>query len=697
MSLIDVENAKQIRDPMDVLIKMEVPEDVSVSYSGYASSSKVADAVLDERGWPMRILADLQGNGFQLNGACQLYDPTVIPSATNGKLGVRSNIGQRLSITVTGDDTINGLSIVASGTDAVHFNGQTAALSGGQVIIPVGASSITIEFDPLTADTRAEVSTAMPGTSIQVTNDSLISCVVSLRSDLSIDDPTLPESEINIDMYNDVDISAVVATIPDDTPITYSAGYVGDMSQERQFYLSDQITWEDNILSIHATDSVRFLDFETEPLWVPAKTTTTGVYVYATPTDFLAALINLFKQAGMDIQIMAPCFRSRPVVLYNVNYKPSMLIPRGNLRDLIAFINNVFKIEGLDSEVFSDSYGTLPDIDSFWLSYVDGGWPSFTTVKPSAKWSINEDDAGDVKIITDRAVASITVQHKIAQNRTRSTSVGNVDWVHDGPAYPNLPSDPMLTVNYSLPKDEALKPLFPVLKNSANVPILPATVGGLSTGQCASYTEYVQIIPGDITVTSVAGNGKICVDNKSRQDSSNAESIYTQVIPTNARFTDTQLLGGKLVWPWRSLSQAWNKLVSIGEFEKTAETETIEITGTVCETVDSSYNGCSNGNNGMTVEADSLINGYMLFPLRDAGIDQPTLEGYPKMAYESLLNRSNITGSFKWKGDPRMQPRDVVNFHRLDGTVEEITLENITIHHEGGGTYAEITYRKGVC
>ena len=43
-----------------------------------------------------------------------------------------------------------------------------------------------------------------------------------------------------------------------------------------------------------------------------------------------------------------------------------------------------------------------------------------------------------------------------------------------------------------------------------------------------------------------------------------------------------------------------------------------------------------------------------------------------------------------------MQPRDVARFHRLDGSVEEITLESITITHEGGGTSAEITYRKGV-
>ena len=64
--------------------------------------------------------------------------------------------------------------------------------------------------------------------------------------------------------------------------------------------------------------------------------------------------------------------------------------------------------------------------------------------------------------------------------------------------------------------------------------------------------------------------------------------------------------------------------------------------------------------------------------------------------YLTLFERSNITGKFKWKGDPRMQPRDVFNFHRLDGTVEQCTIESIVLRHDGG-TVAEISYRKGVC
>lgn len=64
--------------------------------------------------------------------------------------------------------------------------------------------------------------------------------------------------------------------------------------------------------------------------------------------------------------------------------------------------------------------------------------------------------------------------------------------------------------------------------------------------------------------------------------------------------------------------------------------------------------------------------------------------------YASLFNRSNITGSFTWKGDPRMQPRDIFKFIRLDGTEETCTVERINLKHDEGGTSAEIKYRLGV-
>ena len=64
--------------------------------------------------------------------------------------------------------------------------------------------------------------------------------------------------------------------------------------------------------------------------------------------------------------------------------------------------------------------------------------------------------------------------------------------------------------------------------------------------------------------------------------------------------------------------------------------------------------------------------------------------------YGCILSASNLTGSFAFKGDPRMQPRDVFTFHRLDGTTELCTIESMTLKHQGGGTSADLTYRKGV-
>lgn len=666
MSAIDVENAKQIRDPMDVLIKMEVPEEVNLTYSGYASSSKVADAVLDERGWPMRMLADLQGNGFQLDGACRLYDPTVTPSATNGKLGVRGNIGQRLSITVTGDTIINGLSIVASGTDAVHFNGQTAALSGGQVIIPVGASSITIEFDPLTSDTRAEVSTAMAGTSIQVTNDSLISCVVSLRSDLSIDNPTLPESEINIDVYNDVDISEVVASIPDDTPITYSAGYVGDMSQNRQFYISGQITWADNVISIHAVDAVHFLDVEINPIalgdYMFTKTNVRG------PSHFIGAIKWLINSCGVEpVQVgllyegIAPIVRKNGYDLY---------FNRTNLRELIAHIVNVFKIDDVPSSAYAYDYGgSVPY--SFWINYVDAGRPKFSDIKPSPMWDIYEDDCGSISKVVEAKISMINLECLLLGNyNTNAAKIGSVSWQKGGPAFPSIDE---LTFHINGCKVEEV-----------NYYILPFD----STGHTTVWTQ--RMLP---TINVINDNNETIqtrpityqmVDSKSlqiyySQDPYDVASdprgvIYTQVMP-------------------KDNPQAWKDLIKKGVINDSDDVVNLDIIGAYHETFTEKLVFGDTSGKVLEIDNDDIA-GKLYF---SNATHTENGVAYPDMAMDSLLKRSNITGSFKWKGDPRMQPRDVVNFHRLDGTVEEITLENITIHHEGGGTYAEITYRKGIC
>ena len=683
MSLIDVENAKQIRDPMDVLIKMEVPEEVNLTYSGYSSSSKVADAVLDERGWPMRILADLQGNGFQLDGSCQLYDPTVTPSATNGKLGVRGNIGQRLSITVTGDTIINGLSIVASGTDAVHFNGQTATLSDGQVIIPVGASSITIEFDPLTSDTRAEVSTAMAGTSIQVTNDSIISCVVSLRSDLSIDNPTLPESEINIDIYNDVDIAEVVASIPDDTPITYSAGYVGDMSQERNFYVSGQVTWANNILSIHAVDAIHFLDKE-----VGGRISVSFGTLYDPTPSFITAMIGYeIYNAGVAFSsAIRGYYQGKTQTPVWKDYAEQVTTERESLRELIAFAMNVLRVKNITNDATSTkTVGTVTH--NFLFTYVDAGWPMLRTDNIIPAWEINEDDCGEVQKKAEPKITRLDVAHKTERHTAyyngNGNIVGQVALYEGASAFVSFDKPTVSGLTFGLKEFNT-----GAVWSYGNVALLPTNSNGLKSSTPKYDSVRLQRVTGSMGSYNA---GCQVIDENTAQNltTSNGATIFTQVVPWNVPYAS----GENWVENITSTAKLWKALKTYGYVENNDENFDLDIFGNSLDLGDEPLT-FSTGVSGDTLEIEESIHGKIMIA-NQSNVELGEI--YPQMAYESLLQRSNVTGSFTWKGDPRMQPRDVVNFHRLDGTVEEITLENITIHHEGGGTFAEITYRKGIC
>lgn len=673
MSEIDVQNAKQIRDPMDVLIKMEVPEDVSVAYSGYSSSTKVSDAVLDERSWPMRVLADLQGDGFPLNGSCQLYDPTVEASASNGKIGIRGNVGEDLSITITGDGTINGMSIMASGTNTVRFNGQTATIVGGQVIIPVGADSITLEFPPLETDERVEVSLAMPGTSIQVSNDSIISCIVSLRSDLNLEEPTLPESEINIEIYNDVDISEVVATIQDDTPITYSAGYQGDMSEERSFYVEGQVSWADNVLNIHAVDAVHFLDQSIDPVLFPSYSG-----IYTTTYGIFPTLSLLFKNTPVNVNVPAFGYYhpNANVAQRGRNYR--LLFPRVSFRTMLAFLNNVMHIKDIPSD-----YSTSGDVTTIWFSYVDGGIPHMAIDYPTPDFDIYEDDCGEMSKAVEPKADGINLSHKSVQANLVSYpgTIGSIEWNFESASYTDF-TGYAISFMYYMPRTNSFTP------GTALDRVLPTTKHGRYAFKAPNYAEP------DLTKSIILVNGaqvnamsgQLLFDNETPQnrfDKQTGALIYSRVIPWDAAPDQSPETQAK----W------WTQKVANGAIDKNATSANVEISGFQAGTNDVGLEyGKQNGAYVIDVESQLYGEWWVTNQTFD---DNKQL--YPNEACKSLLDRSNIKGSFTWKGDPRMQPRDVVNFHRLDGSVETITLENITLHHEGGGTYAEITYRKGVC
>lgn len=679
---IDIENAKQIRQPMDVLITMQVPDDdISLTFSGYSSTAKVADGALAQKSWPMRTLADLQGDGFSLGGSAVLYDPNTSASATNGKLGVRGNVGQPVSLTVTGDQMITGLTLLVTGAESVTYNGGTHAVNAGRVSFLVGATSASLTLTPSAADTRIQVSFVETGSEIRITNDNLISCIVSLRSDLSVVDPTLPESELSIEAYNDVDISDAVANIPEDTPIYYRAGYDNDMSPARRFYVSGQITWADNVLSIHAVDAVHLLDIEVPPMYI-------GDDYGDTMETYIVSIWTMLWKLGM----IPDDYPDVPMLNRSKANKEAVLVPKDvTMRSILAELSNVVRLRNIPLRYLRDDYRG----DNLVFTYVDAGIPTLHTQDGDIEdWTINEDDCSDIKKNVERPISQIKYKRNpvtvyngetgLARPYYDGVPVGTAQILKGGGVFVSLDD----YVFCCLIGDEAQK-----LKVSSGFKYVEA-VPMISVPEQDGFSNYiawptflsnpefrtdnnVALLTGD-TTNGFLGNYR----------GSALAGIYSQVVPWNVRYQTPSS-----DHPWTSLTALWNYLVSRNLVEADATYCEMPIIGYKLNIEEAEVSVSSSITNGYSVSTSGVLQGRAFFWRSDGTAGE---EAFPTYGLKEMLKRSNITGSFTWKGDPRMQPRDIIHFHRLDGTTEDVTIETITLKHEGGGTTAEIGYRKGV-
>ena len=498
--------------------------------------------------------------------------------------------------------------------------------------------------------------TPQTGDPIIINNDNLIRAVVSLRSDLSILEPTLPESEINIEAYFDTDISDILASIPDETPVTYQAGYDGDMSPVRKFYLAEQITWADNVMSIHAVDAVHLLEKETLCAILAAPPTRFQGSFRASNVLYLCrALINILAECGLNDVSKLSSFDVQIVLSESDkkrNYQ-NIIFPKQTAKNIFAKVMNL-----MHQDYPTDYF--MGDKSSIWINYVDAGIPSLTFIKPTATYNIREEDCGDVSLQTERKITGIELQINELSFVSQSTffkdrkELGGGTWIKDEGIFLNFDSPFINTFAIGYYDNDVYKGVIGPVYDGDD-----SNSGFYGYVNNSIFTAY--LVGPDIP------NGAI------KYPATNvSHGLYTQVVP----------------WS-QNQGAAWDNYVS----DSTATNVQVVTRGAAYVDNATTKNYGTAGNIVKITEEDILGRAVTV------GSDSTRTpeEVFPKRAYESLLQRSNITGSFTWKGDPRMQPRDVFTFHRLDGTDEVCTLENITITHEKGGTSAEITYRKGIC
>ena len=509
---------------------------------------------------------------------------------------------------------------------------------------------------------------------LTLTDADIISCELNLRADLSPIDPALPESEIVVTAYWPDDLTDEALDIKEDTVITYQAGYSGDMSPVRTFYLSERIEWEDNILTIKGVDAVHFLDEETFPLFIgniyggtnDAAPSQSWRQAYDAHRRLYAAFCDQIEMAGINVvsKESSPSTIASGETTANLIYG---VIERQPRRDVIANMMNL-----LHQDYESGYYNGF---NSIWFSYIDAGRPTIKAWKPSSIWDIYEADCGNIKRHLDDRIVQIN-----ANLRKCAVSL----YTYPGPAD---------NENQVVGKAD-------ILKNSGAAVKLNtlASVLDFSYKTTAKYYNTVWSLAFPNTEKIIAdGSVGSALPLGTEWSTLHPERCYGKVLydDKNAQWQgwSDAPSDGTTGADWR-LSGMWSDLVSAGVIKNTAASISVDVRGGAYNLSDEKKTYTTTGD-GITVEPSKTTWAGKLFAYKYGSTTQ-RLNILPDEGFKSLLNRSNETGSFTWKGDPRMQPRDVFTFHYLDGSTEIRTIESINLKHEGGGTIAEISYRKGI-
>lgn len=608
------ENAKQIRNAMEVHVSLNTnvsgayasvdPIDSSSTLNVKVMRSDATDQT-DISTWPWRYIADFQGDGFPLDGSRLLWDGDTVDSPTKGVVGIRSDVGLSyssmwLGVDVHGDASAVTLRFASTG-GTIRANGETYEIRD-TVVIPLSYSSALLILKPPDEYSRVELVSVSAGVVLNLDGDDITSCVLALRSDLSPEKPAFPASEIEIRAFWPNSNAGLVNSIDDGTPLTYYAGYTNSYSTTRHFYISEPIVIEQREIVIKAQDTAEKLDSYRIPLQA------LHVYDRVCRSKLYEFFRDIIKSSGIDLVSI----QTKPTLNGENGSERTIVLRERSAREYVQSIMNL-------GHMASTSAG-------FWPVFVDAGIPRITWSPPTAKWTIKEEDCGEVKREVNKPVAA-------------------------------LKTDDEKGVNPSATKNNLLSLWTPIFND----------------GEGAQILEDAPGVCGDAL--------KVTAGKKVTKNFDLEETGY---------FWDYKFSG-------QSVTTVWKRINSICFIPSKTSTKTgsgtsekwsnkVKVLGKEILISDGDNPLVNLGSaKGRTIEVEPITYGFLYTEYTKL---------YPN--YDSLFDRSGITGSFLWKGDPRMQPRDVFIFKRLDGTEEACTIESIELKHEGGGTTATISYRLGV-
>lgn len=362
MAKIIEENRKTLRQAMQVRCKFSESADAPTSVTPFGDMSDFE--ALANLSWELfpEVLMDLSGDGFLNDGQASPMDP----STDSFRYGYISSNPAR------GDGSFSpafGVTIQAAQNwdvvtlELLNQDGTTKTVQYNPIWI---GGSTTINIENWTPGEKAAIIGIYLGRTWTWDNSSLLGVDVDLRAVNTELGGELETSSIEIQAYEPTDYTDVIGRIPVGAPISYIAGYADDMSQVRNFYLSESIEWEDNILTVRGQDATMFLDNKTVP--VDCDNYGSGWEIDHVIVDRIREALSdiSYREIGSapDIQITGP----QPI-LYE---------------------------EKAARSVVSEYTGLFRDLDFLRVTYVDAGIPTLTIGQIGRKWDIYADEIEDI-------------------------------------------------------------------------------------------------------------------------------------------------------------------------------------------------------------------------------------------------------------------------------------------------------------
>lgn len=641
---IRTENAKNIRAPMQVEIDLAARALdanganilLTPAVTGAAAQDSNLKDAINSPEWGMRGVADLCG-GFPADGSRELLDTSEAASADNQKLGIQSAVGGSMTITVTAAVEVAAVTVVFYRGSGTITCGNYSSDIHGVNVIPVNAKTATLTITAAAGE-RVLISSITPGISITLDNGNLTSAVVELRSETTAINPTWQVSEIEASAYWPDDITEAISNLPDDVPIRYRAGYSGDMSEWRSFYLSEEATMADNIITIKGQDASAKLDDVTIEQQIIRSNTKRSRY------DLYQKMRALIQSCGIKFatgQVQAP-----PPTYSITGAQSDVILNSVAVRDHVQNIMNT------------------AHSGNFWPTFVDAGRPRLTWSKPTAKWTIYERDCGEITKGVERNIAKINSND--SEHGLLTTVKAAAKWTKI-----------LNGISVKADSSDTKKGAQPTTK---------------------SFEDYYYAYkPGSSKLNSHGTNlKKINFETMQSFSFWPWQSTYCRKIKKKYVYKGVKRKNGRLTKAykkWLAKHKGKNAYHYIYEKDKNGKKimrSTFTLYGKKATITTTSWSVIAPTKRpGQTISADLMTYGGL-----DAYDGTSTARAFPSWA--SLFKRSNVTWEFTWKGDPHMQPRDVVSWVRLDGSTLICTIDSIELTHEGGGTTAKIKMREGI-